>query len=172
MTGGWQRSESLYRYNRAPCDVSTLPPPSAVPLPLTRGGKRLCGVRRVLLCLRRCSNLSAPLAKGVEVSGGHFGQIQGAIAHIDSSGTARRSRDWGVATYRAALLLRIRSSTFVFYRYNRAPCHVPTLPSFAPQMPPLRSTVPSPTAAPLRTTAPSQSMASTVVLAPSQGPAR
>ena len=45
--------------------------------------------------LRSCLSLSAPLAKGVEVSGGHFGQIQGAIAHIDFSVS---EADWGVGT--------------------------------------------------------------------------
>ena len=40
-------------------------------------------------------DLLAPLAKGVEVSGEHFGQIQCAIAHIDSSVAAG---DWGMAT--------------------------------------------------------------------------
>ena len=57
---------------------------------MARGGKRLYLVGKVVLSLLRRTNLSAPLVKGVEVSGGHFGQIQGATAHIDSSGCRRR----------------------------------------------------------------------------------
>ena len=48
------------------------------------------------------------------MSGGHFGQIQGAIAHIDSSGCRRRLRGGDAASS--------------LYRCGSAPCYVPTLP--------------------------------------------
>ena len=110
MTGGWQRSEPLYRCDSAIPDVPTLPPPSAVPLPFVRGGKRLCVVRKVVLRLFSAPTSRPPLPRG-----------------------AVSEADWGVETLGDGVLLRIRSNTSYllslgFYRNDIAPCNVPTPP--------------------------------------------
>ena len=83
VTGGWQRGESLFRYDSTLCHVPTLPsfasqmPPwfmvaapglhRTVPRtvrPLVRGGKRLCVVRKVVLRLFSALPSRPPLSRG------------------------------------------------------------------------------------------------------------
>ena len=78
------------------------------------------GRQEVVRCSQRCTNLSAPLAKGGEVSGGHFGQIQCAIAHIDSSVSRRLTGGW-----------RRRGQ---LYLNDSAACHAPRIRPFGAPM--------------------------------------
>ena len=105
----------LYRHSCAFCNVPTLPSfASQMPPPLGKGRQE------VVRCSQRCTNLSAPLAKGVEVSGGHFGQIQCAIAHIDSSVSRRLTGGW-----------RRRGQ---LYLNDSAACHAPRIRPFGAPM--------------------------------------
>jgi len=86
VTGGWERSESLFRYDSTPCHVPTLPSfASQMPPPLNKGRQE------ALPCWQGCTIAAMPHQP---------------LGPPCQGGLARRSRDWGVETLRTALSLR------------------------------------------------------------------